>query len=199
MKKSLIVFCALIWLAGVGSCRDLRAVRLEKFLAYYCPTSPLRGKTEEIVRYADRYSLDYRLYIGIAGAESTWGKKYPKRSYNLTGISNGGARFRSISHNIAFTHATIGTKKWYREYRKTRDIKDLVYVYKGVPPYDRYIRSLRFTFDMINAVPIAEERKAREVAIAEMKKQPTYLLAWNSIRYDQFDPRKTSSVHYKLD
>lgn len=196
-NKVLPLLLAGILLAGAAAAKDLRPVRLEKFLAYYCPTSPLRGKGTEIVRCADKYGLDYRLYIGLAGAESTWGKKFPKGSYNLTGISNGGARFRSIDHNIQFTCATIGTKKWYRRYRRTKELKDLVHVYKAVPPYDRYLRSLRFTFDMINAVSLVEELKVQRTAVAAMKKQPEYLVAWNSISYNKFGSRQTSSVELK--
>lgn len=189
-------FCISLLLAGAAHAEDLRAVRIEKFLVRHCPTSPLRGRGEEIVFFADKHGLDYRLYVAIAGAESSWGLKYPKKSHNFTGICNGRTRFASISDNIRFTHETISTRKWYRKYRKTRKIEDMVYVYKGVPPFDRYIRSLRFTLDMISAVSIAKEKEA---ALAAPKPQTSYLLAWNSIRYDNFDIRKTSTINLAQD
>lgn len=185
-------FCIFLLLAGAAHAEDLRAVRIEKFLVRHCPTSPLRGRGEEIVYFADGYGLDYRLYIAIAGAESGWGLKYPKKSHNFTGICNGRTRFASISDNIRFTHETISTRKWYRKYRKTRKIEDLVYVYKGIPPYDRYIRSMRFTLDMISAIPMMKEK---EVILAASNP----LLTWNSIRYDSFDIRKTSTINLAQD
>lgn len=188
-RKIVIVIFVLLTLFGRAQAKDLRALKIEKFLARYCPPSPLRGKGSVIVRWSDRYGLDYRLYVAIAGAESTWGKNSPKKSYNFTGISNGAARFRSIDHNIKFTCETIATRRWYRKYRRTRDIKDLAYVFKGIPPYDRYIRSLNYIFAMVDAVSPAG---LQEAAPAKTLKNP--LLAWNSIRYDKFETRKTISA-----
>lgn len=201
-----LLFCLLA--AGLAAARDLRPHRIEKFLERYCPSSPLRGYGREIVEQADRYQLDYRLYMALAGAESTWGKNCPKRSYNFTGISNGGARFRSIKHNIQFTQATIAEKKWYRKFRKTKNLMDLIRVYKAVPPFDRYLRSLNFTMDMIAAVP-AEEAGAVKLAQSEgakkaakpagVKKQPArakpeLFAAWNTIRYDRYAPRSLNKL-----
>jgi hypothetical protein len=184
--RRLIFIAILLLIAGSAYAKDLRAEKIERFLARYCPTSPLHGRGQEIVRSADHYNLDYRLYLAIAGAESTWGKNPPKRSrYNFTGISNGGAVFRSISHNIKFTHETIATKKWYRRYRKTGKLMDLVYVYKGVPPYDRYNRALRFTMEIVTAMAVPE---VKPTVMAKVD------LSWNSIRYDKFDIRKTIFV-----
>lgn len=192
MKRKIIFIIAfVISFTGAIYAQDLRAVRLEKFLARHCPTSPLRGKGAEIVRWADKYDLDYRLYLAITGVESTWGKKFPKRSYNFTGISNGAARFRSISHNIRFTHETIATKRWYRRYHRTKNLKDFVYVYKGVPPYDRYLRGLRFTLDLISGISIAGENKPAEAAAGP---PPSFLLALNTIRYDRFANRSMNTV-----
>ncbi len=192
MKKAIIIFTALILAFGSAYAKDQRAEKIERFLLRYCPTSPLRGRGAEIVRSADHYKLDYRLYLAIAGAESTWGKSPPRRSrYNFTGISNGGAVFRSISHNIKFTHETIATKKWYRKFRRTGNLMDLIYVYKGVPPYDRYRRALNFTMDIVAAVAVPEAKPvimAKEETSAEAG-----LMAWN-VRYDKFGIRKTILV-----
>lgn len=189
MKRGLILWAAILLLAGAAESADYRPTKLERFLVRYCPTSPLRGKGEEMVLQADRYGLDYRLYLAIAGAESTWGKKAPKKSYNFTGISNGAARFRSINHNIMFTYETIAGKRWYRLYRKTKKLEDLIRVYKAVPPFDKYERSLRFTLDMVTAVKITEPTPALAA------KKTDQLLAWNSIRYDKYGIRKIILVN----
>jgi len=189
MKRVLILWAAILMLAGAAEAVDYRPTKLERFLARYCPTSPLRGKGEEMVLQADRYGLDYRLYLAIAGAESTWGKNIPKKSCNLTGISNGAARFRSIDHNIKFTYETIAGKRWYRQYRRTKKLEDLIRVYKAVPPFDKYERSMRFTLDLVTAVKITEP------APALAAKKTNQLLAWNSIRYDKYDTRKIILVN----
>lgn len=189
---------------GSAQAADRRGERLEQFLARYCPTSPLRGHGAEIVQSADHYRLDYRLYLAIAGAESTWGKNCPKRSFNYTGISNGGARFRSISHNIQFTHATIALKKWYRRYRQSGELMDLIRTYKGIPPYDKYYRSLRFTMDIVASLPESELVPVRLAAatVPRPKKKPELrpkpqdplLVTWHTTRYDRYHIRETVTI-----
>ena len=202
LKKSLVILTLLIFGLGGARAVDLRAHQIEQFLSRYCPTSPLRGRGAEIVQTADRYRLDYRLYLAIAGAESTWGKNCPKRSFNYTGISNGGARFRSISHNIDFTHATIAQKKWYRHYRQTGKLMDLIYVYKGVPPYDRYYRSLRFTMDIVASLPVTAPIRLAAAPATKMRIKPAVsasaeaplLLTWHTTRYDRYGIRKLTTI-----
>lgn len=186
MKRNLIgPLLFVVLLAGLAGAGDLRAARIEKFLTRY-PDSPLRGHIHEILYCADRFGLDYRLYLGIAGAESTFGRRYPKSNRNLTGVCNGGARFVSIYDNIYRTHEIIATGKWYRKYRKTRDLRDLVYVYKGVPPYDRYIRTLRYIFAGIERAPITQARR-------------THLLtAWSAVPYNKYQARRVAPFDGRL-
>jgi len=134
---------------------DLRAEKIEQFLADFCPQSPLRGKGEEMVYCADKFGLDYRLYVSIAGAESTFGKRYIKQTHNLTGIRNGKTPFVSIYDNIYQTNRLIREGKWYKKYRKTNKLEHLVYVYKGVPPYNRYINTLKYIFREVAARDIS--------------------------------------------
>ena len=175
--------------------RNLRAERLEIFLSRYCPDSPLRGKGDYIVTSADYYNLDYRLYLSIAGAESTWGKKHPHKSFNYTGINNGFRRFASAEDNIDYTHMIIAEKRWYRKYRATKNIDDLVYVYKKVPPFKHYISSLRFSLDMITAVPLARPLTAQ--ATGEIFR-PAQFVVWNTTRYDHFASRLTGSTQQEI-
>jgi hypothetical protein len=202
--KILPLIVCLVLTAGLAEAKDLRPLRIERFLERYCPSSPLRGYGGEIVRQSDRYKLDYRLYVAIAGAESTWGKRSPKRSRNYTGISNGGARFRSIKHNIEFTLATIAEKKWYRKFRRTKNLRDLVVVYKTIPPFDRYQRSLNFTMDMVAGIPAAELAGLKAAALPEPKpaqktswlkklvtrEKPDLIKLWNTVRFDRYPVRK---------
>ncbi len=187
MRTKFIAALAALLVLGAGSAQalDLRAIRVEQFLAKY-PDSPLRGHVHEILYCADRFGLDYRLYLGIAGAESTFGRRYPKRNHNLTGVCNGGTRFVSIYDNIYRTHEIIAKGKWYWKYRKTRDLRDLVYVYKGVPPYDRYLRTLRHIFAGIERAPIAQARRTR------------LLTAWSAVPYNKYEVRRVAPFDGRL-
>lgn len=176
-RKSLAIILLILILSGLATAGDRRAVKIQKFLMKY-PGSPLRGHSHEILYCADHFGLDYRLYLGIAGAESTFGRKYPKGNHNLTGVCNGGARFASIYDNIYRTHEIIATGKWYKKYRKTRELKDLIYVYKGVPPYDRYLRTVRGIMAGIERVPVGRPAP------------PDHLAAWNTTPYEKYESRK---------
>ncbi|MFA5103994.1 MAG: hypothetical protein WC527_02325 [Candidatus Margulisiibacteriota bacterium] len=136
-------------LSGATVSGDLRSERLRAFLYRY-PGTPLISHINEILYCADKFKLDWRLYVAIAGAESTFGKHYPKHTRNLTGFNNCDTKFRSIYDNIYRTHEVIATTKYYAKYRKTKNIKDLVYVYKGKPPYEHYIKTIKFVFWKIN-------------------------------------------------
>ncbi|MBU0630058.1 MAG: hypothetical protein KKC80_03965 [Candidatus Margulisbacteria bacterium] len=194
----------LILLSGAAEARDLRAVKLKRFLDRY-EFSPLRGHEQEIVYCADKFGIDYRLYVAIAGAESTYGKRFPATRKNLTGHRNGDTAFESIFDNIYQTSKLIGTRHYYRKYRQTKDIWDLVYVYKGVPPYDHYVRNLRYALDTITAVSV-EDVKKEEAAwlakinspeyLAEVKRkfQAAALATWSALRYDRYATGKTSTV-----
>ncbi len=182
MVKRSIAGLSLIVLACAASASDLRAARVEKYLSKY-PGSPLRGHGQEIVYCADRFGLDYRLYLGIAGAESTFGRRYPKSNHNLTGVCNGGTRFASIYDNIYRTHEIIATGKWYRKFRATKELKDLVYVYKGVPPYEPYLRTLRAIFAGVERTKV---------------KKPSSILAWNATPYHKYSNRRVAPFDGRL-
>ena len=146
---SIVLFAILF--AGPVFSKDLRAVKIKNFLSQF-PDSPLHAHIGEILYCADKFGLDYRLYIAIAGAESGFGRRYIRPTHNLTGINSGITSFRSIYENIFKTHELIATRKWYKKYRETKNIKDLVLVYKGKPPYEHYIRNIRFSLDKISVM-----------------------------------------------
>lgn len=176
IRKVVSALIFVIILAGAGAARDLRAIKIEKFLSKY-PASPLHGHTDELVNCADHFGLDYRLYAALAGAESTFGRRYPKSNHNLTGVVNGDKRFASIYDNIYKTNELIATGKWYRRYRRTKNIKDLVYVYKGAPPYTHYLKTVRYIFWAIDKMSVESEMLAA---------RRNSLVAWNAVRYDSF-------------
>ncbi|MBI5400217.1 glucosaminidase domain-containing protein [Candidatus Saganbacteria bacterium] len=154
MVKKIIIMCLILFYGfTLAGAEDARVMKLEKFLARF-PWSPLRGHEHEIVYCADKFGIDYRLYVAIAGAESSFGKKFPKQAKNLTGHRNGVTRFSSIYHNIHATSKLVGTAKYYQKYRRTRNLWDFLYVYKGVPPYKHYYVNLRYTFDEVARVRI---------------------------------------------
>lgn len=195
IKRAVFSIIAVSLLANIACAKDLRAVKLRKFLDRY-PWSPLRGHEQEILYCADKFGIDYRLYIAIAGAESTYGKRYPKSKKNLTGYLNCKSGFKSIWQNIYETSKLIGTSHYYKQYRKTKDIWDLIYVYKSVPPYKHYYKNMRYALDQITAISIAEEIKAQRAELARLdpasKKQKIgkrewieKMFAWIAVRYDK--------------
>ncbi|MFA4843376.1 MAG: hypothetical protein WC632_00300 [Candidatus Margulisiibacteriota bacterium] len=201
VKKLITAGLLVLALVSTGAAIDFRAVKLKKFLERY-PGSPLVSHTQEIVHCADRFGLDYRLYVAISGAESGYGRHYPKNTYNLTGISNGRYGFRSIYGNIYYTHRLLATTKWYHKYRRTGELMDLIYVYKAVPPYDRYLRILRYAMHEIAFVSIEKEKKEWLAKInspaykksVRLAKQTKQLADWGAIRYDQHQPGKPTAV-----
>lgn len=140
------------------SCGDDRTDKIEHFLEHHAPKSPLRGYEKTIIKWADHFNLDWRLYVAIAGIESSYGKVSLHNSHNFTGICNGRKRFESIDANIHETHRLIAEEKWYRKYRRTNKLEDLVYVYKGVPPYEPYINKMRFIFNKLEAIPTPSQK-----------------------------------------
>lgn len=128
---------------------DPRPAKIVKFLSRYSD-SPLPAYAPFIVSVADKFGLDYRLYVAIAGCESTFGRQYIRANHNLTGIGSGYIRHSSIYENIWITYKLIATKACYSKYRKTKNLRDLVLVWKGVPPYAPYIKNLTWIMNEID-------------------------------------------------
>jgi hypothetical protein len=193
VKNIFSILLILVLAAGWAGARDLRPLRLYKFLGRY--RSPLCAHVNEIVYCADKYRIDYRLYVALSGAESGFGRNFPKNSSNFTGIMNGATHFPTIFANIDYTSRLIGQGKWYKTYRRTQKLEDLVYVYKAVPPYERYLRTVRYSLNKINSMDIAEEKKIvdRERKLARMEQLGT----WAGVRYDRSNSGRSNKVDYK--
>jgi len=205
INKYLALGLIFLSLASAAGAKDLRAVKLKRFLDRY-QFSPLRGHEQEILYCADKFGVDYRLYLAISGAESTFGKRFPKTRKNLTGHCNGDTTFQSIYSNIYETSKLIGTRGWYKKYRRTKNIWDLVYVYKGVPPYDHYVKNLRFVMDTITDISVEDVRKEELAWLAKInspeyqaevkrKFQEAQLANWSARRYDQAKAGETYQIN----
>lgn len=88
--------------------QDIRIITLRKFLTNI--NSPLINNVEDIVNYADIYSLDYALVPAISMQESNGCKRIPVESYNCWGFGIYGTkitRFTSYKEAIAQVSKTI--------------------------------------------------------------------------------------------
>jgi hypothetical protein len=204
-KKLLMGVFVLLFLASL-SAADLRAEKLKSFLDRY-PWSPLRGHEQEIVYCADKFGIDYRLYIAIAGAESSYGKRYKLK--NLTGYNNCNSGFKSIYENIYYTSELIGTSKYYKKYRSSKNIWDLIYTYKGVPPYNHYYDNMRYALDQIHQVPISAELKRERAKLAYInsttkqknvtkKAYHRMISSWLTPKFHQYPIRQLNHLSFKV-
>ena len=66
---------------------DYRVFTLRKFFAQH--KSSLTPYSEDFIKTADYYDLDYRMVPAISGVESTFGKRIPPNSYNAYGWAGG--------------------------------------------------------------------------------------------------------------
>lgn len=80
---------------------DYRVKIVKGYLKHY--NSPMVENADDFVYYADKYNLDWRLVLAIAGVESTYGKQIPPYSYNGWGWGVYGdnvIRFKSWEEGI---------------------------------------------------------------------------------------------------
>lgn len=72
--------------------KDERVEKLQIFLESY--NSPMTEDAEAFIKYADKYNLDWKLVVAIAGVESWYGQKIPATSYNAWGYGVYGTNVR---------------------------------------------------------------------------------------------------------
>ena len=77
---------------------DTRVRALKNILKKY--NSPLAGQAASYVKYADLYSVDWKLLPSIAGLESTFGKFLMPESHNAYGWGGGHIYFDSWEDGI---------------------------------------------------------------------------------------------------
>lgn len=123
---------------------DDRPARLKVYLLSFAPRikSSLADETEFIVSEADKYSVDWRLVVAIAGAESTFCRNIPANSNNCWGwgIPTGaksGLEFTNIREGI--TVVTRGLREKYID-KGLITIEQIGKVYAASPAWSHKIR-----------------------------------------------------------
>ncbi len=89
---------------------DARPLVVKRYLKSH--NSPLAPYAVFLVETADKYGVDWRLPIAIAGAESTFGRTYPPGSYNLWGY---GIHSRGTKHFGSFEEAIDRVTRYLKE------------------------------------------------------------------------------------
>lgn len=126
---------------------DYRVINLRNFLEKY--NSPLAIYAEDIVKYADKNNIDYRLVPAISGVESTFGKKIPYDSYNAYGWANGDYKFESWSDSIATVSSVL--KKNYID-RGAVTVQQISRIY--APPSTTWGSNVSFFMSKIDTLPL---------------------------------------------
>lgn len=110
---------------------DPRVATLRHYLQ--SRASPLAEASEDIIEIADHYGLDYRLFIGIANAESSLGKHIPEGSYNPYGFACFDGQpchyFKSYKEATESLAGTLTNHYAYAKWNSTGDVNDLAAVY----------------------------------------------------------------------
>lgn len=106
---------------------DIRVQKLESFFKKY--NSPMAGESAELIRISDDYGIPYGLFVGIAGAESTFETLGNCYDYNPYGLGCTGKSpcytFSSFTDATRTLAGTLINHKAYTEFRKTGEIRKL--------------------------------------------------------------------------
>jgi len=109
----------------------VRAKDLERFLAEF--KSPIGKESLAIVEIADKYDVDYKILIGIAGAESLFETTGNIKDFNPYGVDCPGTTscrsFKSFAEATEFLAKTIMTNKAYVVWQESGNLDDLASVY----------------------------------------------------------------------
>jgi hypothetical protein len=114
--------------------RDNRAQILQKYLEQY--DSPLAGSAQTFVSEADRYNLDWKLVVSIAGVESWYGRMVPPYSYNGWGYGVYGANVRYFSSwDDAIQTISYDLREKYMNEWGATDISSIGRIYAADPAW----------------------------------------------------------------
>ncbi len=127
---------------------DYRVENLRHYLDKL--NSPLTSYSEDFVRYADLYDLDYRLVPAITGVESTFGKHIPYKSYNAYGWANGNYKFSSWEDSI--NHVAMTLKNEYIE-KGAASIAKISRRY--APPSSTWAGKVSYFIRKIDSLPVS--------------------------------------------
>lgn len=92
--------------------QDVRVKALQNVLEKY--NSILVPEAENFVYYADKYGIDWRLLVSIAGLESGYGSQYVHGSYNAYGWGGGYIYFSSWEEGIDSVSRSLRTRYYDR-------------------------------------------------------------------------------------
>lgn len=115
---------------------DNRGKILKEYLAKY--NSPMTDSAEAFIEQADKYNLDWKLVVSIAGVESYYGKHIPPYSYNGWGFGvygNNVRRFASWEDGIETVSKAL--REEYMDARGHSNIYEIGSTYAADPrwPY----------------------------------------------------------------
>lgn len=115
------------------------ADQIRDFLSRH--NSPMAGHAEEIILAGNRYGIDPRMIVAIAGVESQYGKRC--RGFNAWGWNGGRTRWSSWTESIDVYSASMGTN-----YPNWRNIKKVAPRYNPNTP-EAWGRKVAFLMDSI--------------------------------------------------
>ena len=127
---------------------DYRIRVLKAYLLKH--NSPLADYSEEFIKTADKYNIDWRLVPAISGVESTFGKRIPKNSFNAYGWANGKYSFNSWEHSIEVVSKTL--RERYMDKGAT-SIGQIARIY--APPSSTWAAKVRFFMRKIDPIPVS--------------------------------------------
>jgi hypothetical protein len=127
---------------------DYRVYTLRKFLGKF--NSPLTPYSQEFIRQADYYDIDWRMMPAITGVESTFGKQIPAGSYNAYGWANGNYSFKSWSDSIKVVSKTL---KYNYIDKGAVSITGIAKIY--APPSTTWGAKVKYFVSKIDTLPLS--------------------------------------------
>lgn len=141
---------------------DTRVTKLKAYLSYH--NSPLADHAEDFVSYADKYNLDWRFVVSVAGVESGYGKRIPTDSFNAWGwgvYGNNIHRFSSWENGIETLSREIRVK--YMDRWGAKDIYGIGKRYAANPEWATKVTNF---MNKIDAFDPESVKKSPELSIA---------------------------------
>jgi hypothetical protein len=140
---------------------DSRVKIVEKYLKSF--DSPMVGNANDFIYFADKYDLDWRLVLAIAGVESTYGKQIPPYSYNGWGWGVYGdnvIRFKSWQEGIQTV--SQGLRERYMDKWEAKDIYEIGSFYASSP---HWANSVNIHLSMIQRYILANPQDSLSISM----------------------------------
>ena len=140
---------------------DYRVKIVESYLRKF--NSPMTDNAKDFVYYADKYDLDWKLVLAIAGVESTYGNQIPPSSYNAWGWGIYGdnvIRFKSWKEGIQTV--SQGIRERYMDKWGGKDIYEIGAAYASSP---HWANSVNIHLEMIQAHILSNPRETLSLSL----------------------------------